>query len=316
MKIAIIDLGTNTFNLLVVSWANNVSKRIHSSKISVRLGEGGFSEKKIKPEAYNRGILAFGEHLNQAQSLGVEQVYAFATSAVRGAENGKDFVKTILQQFKIKVDVINGDREAELIYKGVKDSGVLTEEPALIMDIGGGSTEFIIGTRDEVFWKQSFPLGAARILELFKPSDPITDLEISVIENFLYTATENLFFAIQNYPISTLIGSSGSFDSMVDMVKVDQGKTPTSETENFNEIILRDFHQIHNNLLGSTIAQRYNFPGLIPLRVDFIVIASIFINLIVKEANITKMWQSSFSLKEGVLAELKRTLVHGKDPVN
>ncbi len=311
MKIAVIDLGTNTFNLLVVGWDNGVSKKIHSSKISVRLGEGGFAEKKIKPEAFNRGILAFGEHLNQAQSLGVEQVYAFATSAVRSAENGKDFVKTIFQQFKIKVDVINGDREAELIYKGVRDCGVLTQEPALIMDIGGGSTEFIIGTQDEILWKESFPLGAARILELFKPSDPIMEIEVSVIENFLYTATENLFFALRNYPIQSLIGSSGSFDSMVDMGRVAHGLEPCSESTLFNEISMQEFHLIHHRLLQSTVAQRYNFPGLIPLRVDFIVIASIFINLVVKEANIGKIWQSSYSLKEGVLAELKRTLVNG-----
>ncbi len=311
MKIAIIDLGTNTFNLLVVSWEKEVSKKIHSSKISVRLGEGGFAEKKIKPEAYNRGILAFGEHLSQAQALGVEQVYAFATSAVRSAENGKDFVKTIQQQYKIKVDVINGDREAELIYKGVRDSGILTDDTVLIMDIGGGSTEFIIGNKDEILWKESFPLGAARILELFKPSDPITDIEISVIENFLYTATENLFFSIQNYPITALIGSSGSFDSMVDIIKVAHGQPPTSEIDLYSEIPLRDFHITHSKLLHSTIAERYNFPGLIPLRVDFIVIATIFINLIVKEANIGRIWQSSYSLKEGVLAELKRTLVNG-----
>lgn len=311
MKVAIIDLGTNTFNLLVVDWVNDTSKRIHSSKISVRLGEGGFAEKKIKPEAFNRGILAFGEHLSQAQALGVEQVYAFATSAVRSAENGKEFAKTILQKYKVKIDIINGDREAELIYRGVADSGVLTDEPALIMDIGGGSTEFIIGTSTEILWKESFPLGAARILELFKPSDPIMDIEISVIENFLYTATENLFFAIRNYPITSLVGSSGSFDSLVDITEVAKGNIPISESSLYNKIELRDFFITHQKLIESTIAQRYNFPGLIPLRVDFIVIATIFINLVVKEANITQMWQSGYSLKEGVLAELKRTLVNG-----
>lgn len=311
MKIAIIDLGTNTFNLLVVSWENEVSKKIHTSKISVRLGEGGFAEKKIKPEAFNRGILAFGEHLDQARAFGAEQVYAFATSAVRSADNGKDFVKTILNQFKIKVDIINGEREADLIYKGVQDSGVLTSEPTLIMDIGGGSTEFIIGTKDEILWKESFALGAARILELFKPSDPIIDMEVSVIENFLYTATENLFFALRQYPVTTLVGSSGSFDSIVDMIKVAHGQQPTSELELYNEIDLTEYYKIHKTLIASTIAERYTLPGLIPLRVDFIVIATIFINLIIKEAGIGQMWQSGYSLKEGVLSELKRTLVNG-----
>lgn len=311
MKIAIIDLGTNTFNLLVVRWENGASHKLHSSKIAVRLGEGGFAEKKIKADAFNRGILAFGDLLTSAQMLGVEQVYAFATSAVRSAENGKDFVKAIHNQYKIKVDIINGDREAELIYKGVLASGVLTNKPVLIMDIGGGSTEFIIGTKDELLWKQSFPLGAARILELFKPSDPITEMEITVITNFLYTATENLFFALSNYNITALVGSSGSFDSMVDMIKVSRGLEPTSEIELYNEIELEDFKIIYQKLLKSTLSERIGFPGLIQLRVDFIVIASLFIDLIVREAKISHIWQSSFSLKEGVLAELKRTLVNG-----
>ncbi len=311
MKVAIIDLGTNTFNLLVVGWKKTEVQKLHSSKISVRLGDGGFADKKIQEAAFNRGLLAFSEHVQQAQLLGVEQVYAFATSAVRGASNGKDFVKAIYQQHKIKVDVITGDREADLIYKGVQASGVLTEKPVLIMDIGGGSTEFIIGTNDHIIWKQSFSLGAARILELFKPSDPITDVEIAVIENFLHTAVENVFSAIRSYPIDTLVGSSGTFDSLVDMIQVSYGKEPCSETNRFSEIPVRDYHRMHRQLLKSTLAERYNMPGLIPLRVDFIVIAIIFINLIVKEANVSKMWQSGYSLKEGVVAELKRTVLHG-----
>ncbi|MES2628936.1 MAG: phosphatase [Bacteroidota bacterium] len=311
MKVAIIDLGTNTFNLLVVNWVNAVSQKLHSSKISVRLGEGGFAEKRIKPDAFNRGMMAFGEHLGQAKALGVEQVYAFATSAVRSADNGTEFVQTILDKYQVKVDVIDGDREAELIYKGVRDSGILDDEPVLIMDIGGGSTEFIIGTADKVLWKESFPLGAARILEQLKPGDPMTGAEVSAIEDFLYKSTESLFFAIKNYPINRLIGSSGSFDSLVDMTSVAKGLEPTSETALYNEIPLKDFYRMYDRLLPSTLAQRYNFPGLIPLRVDFIVIASVFINLVIKEANIGSLWQSAYSLKEGVLAELKRTLING-----
>ncbi len=311
MKIAIIDLGTNTFNLLVIGWDDNVATKIHSSKIPVRLGDGGFAEKRIQEAAFNRGLMAFAEQIQQTKLLGVEKVYAFATSAVRGASNGKDFVKAIYNQHKIKVDIINGDREAELIYKGVQMSGVLGEQPSLIMDIGGGSTEFIIGNKEQIFWKQSFPLGVARILDIFKPSDPITDVEIAIIENFLHTAVENVFSAIQAYPIDTLVGSSGTFDSLVDMIQVAHGEAPTGEDQRFSEIPIREYYRIYDKLLKSTLAERREMPGLISLRVDFIVMALIFINLILKEANIVKMWQSGYSLKEGVLSELKRSVLHG-----
>jgi len=311
MKIAIIDLGTNTFNLLVVGWDNHVVKKIHSSKISVRLGDGGFAEKRIHEAAFNRGLLAFSQQIQEAQQLGVEKVYAFATSAVRGASNGKDFVKAIYNQHRIKVDVISGDREAELIYKGVQLSGVLSETPMLIMDIGGGSTEFVIANNEQIFWKQSFPLGVARILDMYKPSDPITDVEVAIIENFLHTAVENVFSAIQAYPIDTLVGSSGTFDSLVDMIQVAHGHQPTSELKRFSEIPVREYYRIYAKLLKSTLAERQQMPGLISLRVDFIVMALIFINLIIKEANIVKVWQSGYSLKEGVLSELKPRVLHG-----
>lgn len=310
MKIAIIDLGTNTFNLLVVGFEKDNITRLHTSKNAVKLGEGGFAEKMIRPEAFRRGILAFSEHMETARSLDCEKVYAFATSAVRSAKNGKEFIKTIYQQFKVKVDIISGDREADLIYQGVRESGVLGKKPVLIMDIGGGSTEFIIASENEIFWKESFPLGAARLLENFRPSDPVRQMEISLIENHLRHTAENLFVAINQFPVKELVGSSGSFDSIVDMIKASRGEIPNSEMEPYNEIDLKEFDSVFNMLINSTREERYNIPGLIPLRVDFIVIASILIQLVIRDCGIKKMWQSGYSLKEGVVAELRKTLVH------
>jgi exopolyphosphatase/guanosine-5'-triphosphate,3'-diphosphate pyrophosphatase len=311
LRIAIIDLGTNTFNLLIVGFENNITTRIHTSKNAVKLGEGGFSEKVIREDAFKRGLLAFGEHMEVAKSMGCERVYAFATSAIRGASNGKEFIKTIYQQFKVKVDVINGDREAELIYQGVRSSGVLTEERMLIMDIGGGSTEFIIADQYRVYWKESFMLGAARVLENFTPSDPIKQVEISIIENHLRLAAENMFVAVEQFPVTALVGSSGSFDSIVDMIKASRGQEPNSEMERFNAISINDYETIHHRVINSTREERLNIPGLIPLRVDFIVIASIFIQLVMRECGIRQLWQSGYALKEGVVTELQKTLMNG-----
>ncbi len=170
MRIAVIDCGTNTFNLLVVELQNASFKRIYTSKIPVKLGEGGINNKVIHKIPFKRGVDALVKFKNELNKLAVVEIYAFATSAIRDAENGIDFKKEVLIQSGIEINIIDGNKEAELIYKGNKLAMDLGTGPSLIMDIGGGSTEFIIGNKEHILWKKSYRLGAARMLEKFNPS--------------------------------------------------------------------------------------------------------------------------------------------------
>ena len=304
MKIAVIDLGTNTFNLLIVEVnSDKTYSTVFQTKISVKLAEGGMNKGYIADVAFQRGINAFKTHYQTTQKYQVEKVYAFATSAIRGASNGIEFVEQARIETGIDIRVISGDREAELIYYGVRSAVEMTNEASLIIDIGGGSTEFIIANKDQIFWKQSFLLGAARLLELFPPSDPITDKEIDVFANHLKNELQSLFIAIKKYPITELIGSSGSFDSLAEMI-AHRFYTPEI-LDNITEFTfdLGYCEEIYNSILKSTNTERLQMKGLVAMRVDMIVVSSIIVNFVIRSFEIEKMRLSTYSLKEGVLYE-------------
>ncbi len=304
-RVAIIDLGTNTFNLLIVQFNPDKSYEIVcQTKISVKLGEGGITKGFIAPEAFQRGIDALKMHRLTIQLHNADKVIAFATSAIREASNGKEFVNIAKEVTKIDVEMISGDREAELIYLGVRDAVEMNENTSLIIDIGGGSTEFIIASKNQVYWKQSFLLGAARLLELFNPSDPIQPDEIKAISSYLKTELQPLYNAIKKYPVTELIGSSGSFDSLAEMIAYRFYTPDILKDKTEYTFTLPDCAQIYMILMKSTKKDRMEMKGLISMRVDMIVISSILVHFILTEFDIHKMRLSTFSLKEGVLHEL------------
>ena len=305
MVIAIIDLGTNTFNLLIVEVYNDKShKRLFKSKTSVKLGEGGINRNFIAPLAFERGINALKEHKYNIEKFKVEKIIAFATSAIRSASNGNDFIERVKSEVGIEIKTLSGEQEAEFIYYGVRQALDMGDETSLIMDIGGGSNEFIIANKSEIFWKHSLDLGAARLLEKFAPSDPIKFDEIKRIEDYLQVTLISLFYAIEKYPVKELIGSSGSFETFAEMIahKYYTPQVVKDKTEYvFN---LEDFKIIYQQILTSTTQERLNTKGLVEMRVDMIVISSIFVNFILTRFGIKKMRLSTFALKEGILWRL------------
>lgn len=309
MKIAVIDLGTNTFNLLIVEVNfDKTYSTVFQTKISVKLAEGGMNKGFIADIAFNRGIEAFKTHFATTQKYQVDKIYAFATSAIRGASNGVEFVQKAKAETGIDIQVISGDREAELIYYGVRSAVQMTEKASLIIDIGGGSTEFIIANENQILWKQSFLLGAARLLEMFSPSDPIIDLEIDVFTNHLSTELQPLFEAITKYPVKELLGSSGSFDSLAEMIAHRFYTPEILDDKTEFTFDLGQCEEIYNGILKSTNAERLQMKGLVAMRVDMIVVSSIIVNFVIREFGIEKMRLSTYSLKEGVIYEV----LHGK----
>lgn len=303
MRVAIIDMGTNTFNLLVAETnGDNHYDTIHNSKCFVKLGEGGIDRKFIAPEAWERGLKAIESHMMTISTFNVDKVFAFATSATRDAENGASFVDEILKQHTLKVNIINGDQEALLIYHGVRQAIDLGNEINLILDIGGGSNELILCNVNQAFWKHSFNLGVQRLLNQFKPSEPITPDEINKVEMFLEVELKTLFDASATYPPIRLIGSSGSFDTYRSLL-ANSGVIPFSNNIS-TEIPAEGYLQLHQNLLKSTREERLAMKGMEPIRVDFIVLASIFTNFIVNRLGIKSIFQSNYALKEGALWEI------------
>jgi exopolyphosphatase/guanosine-5'-triphosphate,3'-diphosphate pyrophosphatase len=305
MRIAVIDLGTNTFNILIVEVATDKSYHtIFQAKLPVKLGEGGINENRIQPVPFRRGIDALKQHQKTIEQYDVQQVYAFATSAVREAVNGQEFVEKLKLETGYEVQVIDGDREAEFIYYGVRKAVQLSDQTSLIIDIGGGSTEFIIGNKEEIFWKQSFLLGAARLLERFRPSDPITEEEIHTIREYLREELKPLFDAVQKFPVTELVGASGSFDSLAEMIAYNFHEPSVLDDKTEYTFDLAECSEIYGRLLRSTREDRLQMKGLVEMRVDMIVVSSIIVHFVLDSFAIEKMRLSTFALKEGVIHQL------------
>lgn len=303
MRISIIDLGTNTFNLLVAEIiANKQINILHRSKYPVKLGEGGINQNFITDEAQNRAHLAFVEMKQIINSYQTVKTIGFATSAIRTAKNGIDFVKHIRQDFDIDIQVISGSREAELIYYGTRESVGLNDEVVAILDIGGGSNEIIIANSEKIFWKKSYPIGMTRLLEQFHPSDPIKLDELKDIEAFLRDNLSDLIEALKRYSVKTLIGSSGSFSTLRQVILAEE-KTESFCDETHYNIKLEDFKTLHERFVKSTLEERMQMQGMDSARVHLMVLASIFINFLVKESDMSVLFQSAYSLKEGALFE-------------
>jgi exopolyphosphatase / guanosine-5'-triphosphate,3'-diphosphate pyrophosphatase len=304
-RIAILDFGTNTFNLLITEVSAEKKLHVlHTSKEAVKLGEGGITKKIITEAAFKRGMAAIERHLERVREFNVSKIYAFATSAIRDASNGRDFIHAVHEKFDIYVLIIPGEREAEMIYRGVRLSIQMEEKPWLILDIGGGSNEFIIANKKEIFWKHSFNLGMARLLESFSPSDPISPDQVKKLSEYLKTELKELFDAVKEHKPEVLLGASGSFETISALLgHMFPGKY-ASHANPSREIFYEDYLILHGILLKSTIEERRQMQGMEPVRVEMIVLASIFIQISLQECGIRRILQSDYALKEGVIAEI------------
>lgn len=304
MRLAVIDCGTNTFNLLIVDTQHQARyAKVFNTRIPVKLGEGAINNGYIAPEPFKRGIDAinkFNEYLNQHK---VERVMAFATSAIRDAENGREFVNEVKKQSGIHVEIIDGNREADLIYKGNKEAVELGDGVSLIMDIGGGSTEFILANKHQVFWKHSYNLGAARLLEKFQPSNPITKEEVDAMNAYLQENLKDLFVAAKQFKPSELVGSSGAFDSVVEMINGELNGEPIVDGKICYDINIDNYQTVSAMVKASTLEQRKQIKGLTAMRFDMIVISCLLIDFTMREFNLNKMRVSLYSLKEGALVD-------------
>ena len=300
MKTAIIDLGTNTFNLLIVEGNTTLFK----TKIAVKLGQGGITKGYIAEAPFQRGFEALKKHLQTIEKYQADRTLAFATSAIRSTRNGVDFVVKVKTELGLHIEVIDGNKEAELIYLGVQQALDLGDSNKLIMDIGGGSTEFVICNKKEIFWKQSFQLGAARLLESFEPQDPVTSTEVKSIEVYLENMLKPLWEALKKFPCDTLVGSSGSFDTLSEVIAHKFYDISILKEKTTYDFKLSDYFWFHDYFLKSNLEKRLKTPGMIRMRADMIVISSIFINYLLKRQKILSMKLSTYALKEGILKTL------------
>jgi len=303
-RYAVMDLGTNTFHLLIAEASTSGFSEIVHEEEAVKLGEGGINKGSIVPAAFERGLRTMEDFGTLIKNNNVQQVRAIATSALRSAANGDEFIKQVKEKTGIAIEIINGDQEAAFIYKGVKASGCLTSENSLIVDIGGGSVEFIICNESTVYWKQSFEIGAARLMDKFHRTDPIPPESITALNLYLEDQLQTLFGAVKKLPVHTLIGSSGSFESYTGLIETAKGRAFDLKEIKSYEFDMRELLALIEQVVLSTHQERIENPGIIPVRKDMIVTASILARFILEKSQINKVMMTTYSLKEGVLAEM------------
>jgi len=299
MRAAVIDLGTNTFHLIIADISGDTPRILYKTTVAVLLGQGRINENMIIPEAFERGIRTLTDFRKTIDAYDVQLIKATATSAVRSAVNGQDFVEKA-KEIGIEITVISGDEEAAFIFNGVKATGII-QQTSLVMDIGGGSTEFIICDTTGQHWKKSYNIGAARLMQAYFHSDPMRADEHRAITNLLDNTLDDLKAACAQYKPQLLIGSAGAFESFAAMLNDGEevGDTPAMALD------ITAYKALAAKLIASTHEERAHMKGLISLRVDMIVIAAILTNYVLEEIGLSALGMSTYDLKMGVLYSLK-----------
>jgi exopolyphosphatase / guanosine-5'-triphosphate,3'-diphosphate pyrophosphatase len=298
-RLAILDLGTNTFHLLIAEVAEESVMPIFKEKISVKIGEKGISFGLINKEAEERAIEAISHFCKVIEKYNIKEVFANATSAFRNAVNGVLLADKIRQITGIRINIISGAKEAELIYRGVRKAMDIGPEPALILDIGGGSNEFIICDQNQIYWKESFEIGIQRLFDIFHEKDPILKEDIIKLQLFLEVKLKPLIQAVNKFKPKVLIGASGAFDTLDEIYRQANSIQMNGETE--FEMPIEKYRAIYSEIISKNKTERLQIPGMIEMRAEMIVVASCLINFVIRKCKIQRLRTSAFSLKEGIL---------------
>ncbi|TVQ47982.1 MAG: hypothetical protein EA362_05905, partial [Saprospirales bacterium] len=214
MPVAVIDLGTNTFHLLIAELNDNSFKEIYRERKFIKLGE--HSSDFIGPQAFQRGLDAIKEFCEVCKNYKVNEIYAIGTAMLRNAINSRSFLEAVSISMGIQIQVINGLEEARLIFKGVQTAGLLSDKKDLLMDIGGGSVEFIFCDNKNAEWFESIDIGVSILKHRFPVKNIFSPKDILKLENYLDYKLEPIYDKAYGMEHLNLIGISGTFDVIRD----------------------------------------------------------------------------------------------------
>jgi exopolyphosphatase/guanosine-5'-triphosphate,3'-diphosphate pyrophosphatase len=291
MKKAVIDLGTNTFNLLVGSVFGDKLEIIYCEKEAVLLGMNGINNGSIAEDAWMRAMQTLFRFKKRCEKQNVDEIIGFGTSALRGAKNGELFVKEVYENIGIRIHIISGSQEAQLIYRGVRWLFDF-KQAATIMDIGGGSTEFIAANAGGIVEAQSFDIGVSRLYQNLNKRNNLTANDFKFINEYLEARTGRFFEEDRS---TLLIGASGSFETFYEMIFQ---KKFTAEEKMVTLPLLPLLDQL-NWVIDSRYVDRINHKWIVPMRKKMIPIAAFKIKWIIQKLDVDRVLLSPYSLKEG-----------------
>ncbi|MEL6926327.1 MAG: phosphatase, partial [Bacteroidota bacterium] len=273
-RYGVIDLGTNTFHILIVEATDNGLREVHRESRFIKLGEEGIET--IGEAPFQRGLATLIDYKQALEAHNIEDAVALGTAALRTASNGRQFVEQVRAITGIEPRLISGQEEARLIHNGVRHAVPLTNETSLIMDIGGGSVEFIIANREGILWAESFPVGVAVLFREFHRHDPISSVDIEAIHRHLGQVLKPLHKELQQHKIKNLIGASGTFDVLEAVLVKDK------EHPHYANLDAALFYPYYERIIATTFAERLQMTDLPATRADMIVVALVLIRHILE----------------------------------
>lgn len=305
-NLAAIDIGTNSFHLIVVRLKKNGNfEIIDREKETIRLGEGYTGDiKEIRPESISRAIVCLKRFKEIADAHNAK-IKAVATSAVRESLNKNEFIKAVLEHTGIEVEVVSGIEEARLIYLGILKAVPVYNKKTLCIDIGGGSTELTIGKEGKILHSISLKLGAVRITQQFFPDFITSPSQIEEAEKWVEGILFPVLRKLKDTDVEVVVGSSGTIMSTALMIQALKGKKRLNDTILNNvKFSVKELKKIKKEIFEkSSFEDRLTIDGIDPSRADIITAGVIILSKIFEYFNVEEMTVSGYALREGILID-------------
>lgn len=304
-RIAAVDMGTNSFHLIIVEADNNGSfKLLDKQREVIRLGSHkGEDLSVISSGEMEKAIDLLANFKSLAEYYSAE-FYAVATSAVREAQNKNEFLEKVYNKLEIEVNVINGRREAELIFLGVQKALPVSDKKVLCIDIGGGSTEILLADKGKILFAESIKIGAVRLTKMFFPDYKLKNRSVKDCKFYIKQAllqNENIDYS-QSYDLA--IGTSGTINSAFHLVNSKFSKMKIKSVNGLT-FSYSDFRSVLSDVLeAKTPSERIAIPGMEMKRADIIPAGLLILRRIMKNFNINQIILSEFALREGIIFDL------------
>ena len=315
--LAAVDIGTNSVHMVVARvGAEGGIEVLEKEKDMVRLGRGGGDMKQLDSDAIDRGVRALRRCRAVADAHGAA-LSAVATSAVREAENRRVFLDRAYDEAGVSVEVVSGFEEARLIQLGVLQALPLFDERILLCDIGGGSTELLVGQRGEVLASRSLKLGAIRLTERFFPRDKVKAKHVDACRQYIQTMLAPFAVEVRRLGFDIFVGSSGTIEAtMAHAIAGEHGSVP--RTMNAQTVTAGAVRAAVERLAATDVAGRAELAGVDAKRADIVLAGALILEGVVDELEIESVQFSDYALREGVLLDAARrrsgaTLHHLRD---
>lgn len=292
-RVAVIDLGTNTFHILIVDLRDDGHyDTIFKERRYVYLG--GANINKIDLEAFSRGIDTLVEFAQTMKEHRVVKYRAIGTAALRKSSNAQEFILEAKELAGINIELITGDQEALLIAKGISQL-YKEDKPHLVMDIGGGSVEFIIG-KTSIDWCQSFEVGISILYNRFMKTDPIDPADLDALFDYLDNSLAPLKAAMGGYDSYDLIGAAGTYEVLATYLNGELD----SKLSQLNQQGIRD---LFATAIPLSIDERKALDGIPSHRAQYLIVSLALIIYVLDNSQINHVYVSAYSMKEGVIAD-------------